>query len=121
MHAASALRSLRVCSANARNVRAVGLVTWSMLSASSARATGPVPATPRTMLIAEAAEHEAAHALGMRKRKERRDARAHRIADDVRALDLQMVQQPARIFRHQRRAVGLEACGFALSPWPRLS
>ena len=51
MQAASALRSLFVCSAKARNVRAVGLVTSSMLAASSARATGPVPATPRADLV----------------------------------------------------------------------
>ena len=108
MQAASALRSLLVCSAKARKVRAVGLVTSSMLSASSACAIGPGAGHAAHHVEAEAAEHEAAHACRMRQGEKRGDARAHRVADDVRALEPEVVEQAARVLRHDRRAVVLE-------------
>ena len=76
------------------------------------RFTIPSPSPPST---------SAPHALRMRQRQQGGDPRAHRIADHVRLLDAEMVEQPARILRHDRHAVGCGSCGLPLSPWPRLS
>ncbi len=105
MHAASALRSLFVRSAKARNVRAVGLVTSSMLSSFERPRNRPRSGHAADHIDAEPAEHEAHDAIRMRERQKRGNARAHRIADDVRARDAEMIEQAAAVFRHQRRTV----------------
>ena len=71
---------------------------------------------------AEPAENRDAHALGMRQRQERRDARAHGVAHDVGALD----SRDDRAARARRppwwrcdRRPGRRACSDA--PCPRLS
>ena len=106
MQAASALRSLPVFSAKARKVRAVALLTSSMLSASSACAIGAGSRHRPHHVAAEPGEDGAAHALGVLKRQERGDARAHRIAHHIGPGDAQMIEQAARVLGHQRRAVG---------------
>ncbi len=50
--------------------------------------------------VAEPAEDDRTHPLAMRDRQERRDARAHRIAHDVGALDIEMIEQAARVLGH---------------------
>ena len=119
MHAARAFRSLFVCSAKARNVRAVGLVTSSMLSASRDRAIGPVPAMPRTMLKPRPPKTRRPTRSGCVERQKRGNARAHRIADDMRTRDAEMIEQAASVFRHQRRAIVgqlIELLAFSMTP-----
>ena len=91
-----------------------------MLGASSARAIGPVPTMPRTRLMPTPARISAAHALGMRKREKRGDARAHRIAHHVGAGDAEMVEQAARVLGHRRRAVEARVVELLAVPMPAI-
>ena len=54
-------------------------------------------------------EHEAADAVAVRDREAHRGPAAHRLADDVRALDLEVIEDREQIVRSPVR-------GFA-SPW----
>ena len=65
MQAASALRSLPVCSAKARNVRAVGFFTSSMLCRLERARDRPGAGNAAHHVDAETAEHEAADAVRM--------------------------------------------------------
>ena len=120
MQAASALRSLPVCSAKARKLRAVSLVTSSMRGASSARAIGPVPTMPRTRLMPAPAQDQAAHPLRMSEREKHGDARAHRIAHHIGAVDAEMVEQAARILGHGRRAIAARIVELLASSMPAI-
>ena len=107
MQAASALRSDLVCSAKLRNERPTGCVTSASDGASSAATmvcARPVlwPSTrltPRPPRIAERTR------AGWLRQREGGDARAHRIAHDVGALDAEMIEQRAHIVRHQRHRI----------------
>ena len=61
---------------------------------------------------AESAEDNAAHPLRMRQQKECGDPRAHGIAQHVRARDTKMIEQPPRVFGHDRRAIRLRIVEF---------
>ncbi len=77
-------------------------------SASNASAIGSQSPTPSTMPMPSPPKTSVATLSGSDKRQERRDARAHRIAHDMRALDAEMVEQRCRIRGHfGRRIVGL--------------
>ena len=58
-------------------------------------------------------EHEALHARRVPQREALRDEPAHRVADDVRALDAQVLEQRRTVVRHRvdarRRIVGSRA------------
>src|SRR6478736_3788026 len=56
-------------------------------------------------MAAEAAHDQRAHALAVSKHEKRADPRPHRIAHHIGALDLQVVEQIARIIGHDRRVV----------------
>ena len=93
MQAASALRSLLVCSAKARNMRSVGSV--SIVERGRLHGIGDAERQARAFdeVDAEPAEQERAHALGMVERQSGRDARAHRVAHHVGPVDAEMVEQ----------------------------
>ena len=119
MHAARAFRSLFVCSAKARNVRAAGFVTSSMLSASSDAGDRAGSGHAADHAETEAAENEPLDAIRVSERQERSNARAHRVADDVRTRDAEMIEQATCVFRHQRRAIVrqlIELLTFSMTP-----
>ena len=106
MQAASALRSDLVCSAKARNVRPCG-----SLHVRERRRFERIRDRFRQpdaihQPDAEAAEDDAARARRMRERQERRDARAHRIAHDVGARDVEMIEQRADVLGHDGAVIG---------------
>ena len=106
MQAASAFRSDLVCSAKARNVRPNGSRTSASDGASSASAIDAGSADAVDQADAQSAEDRAAHPLRMRERQERGDAGAHRIAHDVGARDIQMIEQRAHVLRHDGAVIG---------------
>ena len=56
--------------------------------------------TPLHQPNAQPAENRGAHTRGLIHGEKRRDAGAHRVAHDIGAFDLKMIEQSANIFRH---------------------
>ena len=65
----------------------------------------PRPGHAPHHIDAEPAENDMIDAIGMRQRQECGNARTHRIADDMRSRDAEMVEQPPAVFGHQRGTV----------------
>ena len=100
MQAASARRSDLVWSAKARNVRPCGSVTSASDGASSASAMLSGKPTPSTSWMPSPPSTIERTRSGMLEREERGDARAHRIAHDVGAVDAEMIEQRAHVVGH---------------------
>ena len=79
------------------------------------------PARPGDDRGADAAEDRRANSHRMREREQHADAPAHRVAEIIGALELEMVEQRERVARHDRQAIGGGIVGFDEWPWPRLS
>ena len=99
--AASARRSLRVDSAKPRKILSIEFSMSSIRSASIASARPPGRPASCDEILADAAQNERAHPLGLRERQDRRDARAERIAHDVGAGDGEMVDEIGDVAGHQ--------------------
>ena len=67
------------------------------------RRCSPAGPTPSTRWMPSPPSTARAHALRMRERQERGDARAHRIAHHVGARDVEMIEQRAHVLRHAAR------------------
>ena len=106
IQAASALRSDLVCSAKARNVRPC----WSLHVGERRRLERVRDRFRQPDTVdqpaAEPAEHDTAHAIRMRQRQKRRDARAHRIAHHVGARDIEMIEQRPHVLGHHGAVIG---------------
>ena len=89
-----------------RNMRPVGSLTSASDGASSASAMVSGRPTPSTRRMPSPPRIDRAHARRMIEREERRDARAHRIAHHVGALDLEMIEQRAHVVRHVGAVIG---------------
>ena len=103
MQAASALRSLFVCSAKARNMRCIGIGQFVERGRLHGVRDAQRQADPVTRLDRRARRGAASDPRRVDEREMRRDPRAHRIAHDVGARDAEMVEKPARIPGHDRR------------------
>src|SRR6185437_7686415 len=69
---------------------------------------------------AETAENDRAHPRRMLHRQERSDARAHRIAQHVGALDLDMIEQRPHVLRHDCAVISRRIVRLARCPMPTI-
>ena len=96
MQAASALRSLRVCSANIRNARPLSALDVAQRGRQQRLGDLFAAADAMNNVGGKPAQDKAADLFGMLDGEDRRNSGPHRIADRIGLRDGQMVEQPVR-------------------------
>ena len=117
IQAASASRSLLVCSAKAEHAAALVAHIFERISPQGRRDRIPVAYTVNHA-EAEAAEYHRVDEVRPREREKRRDSRSHRVAHYMRRTNIERIEQSPRIRRHDFRVIGfriMRLVGLAMS------